>query len=59
MELKFKLGDKVHDERYGFGVVRRIDPSNETYPYYVEYEDGTHIWYQGKNMKPASDVKKQ
>lgn len=46
MELKFKVGDKVHDEKYGFGVVCKVDPGNKAYPYYVEYKDGTHIWYR-------------
>ncbi len=59
MDLKFKVGDKVYDEKYGFGVVRQTDPGNKAYPYYVEYKDGTHIWYQGKDMKPASEAKKR
>lgn len=59
MELKFKVGDKVHDKKYGFGTVCKVDPSNKAYPYYVEYQDGTHIWYRGENMKPASEAKKQ
>lgn len=58
MDLKFKVGDKVYDEKYGFGVVRQADPCNKAYPYYVEYKDGTHIWYQGKDMKHASEAKK-
>ncbi len=59
MDLKFKVGDKVYDKKYGFGVVRQVDSSNETYPYYVEYKDGTRIWYKGKDMIPASEAKKQ
>lgn len=59
MDLKFKVGDKVYDEKYGFGVVCQVDPGNKAYPYFVKYNDGTHIWYQGKNMKPAFEAKKQ
>ncbi len=44
MDLKFRVGDKVYDKKYGFGVVRQTDPGNKAYPYYVEYKDGTHIW---------------
>lgn len=57
MELKFKVGDNVHDKKYGFGVVRKVDPCSKAYPYYVEYKDGTRIWYQGKDMVPTSDVR--
>ena len=56
-ELKFKVGDKVYDEKYGFGVVCQVDPQNKAYPYYVKYKDGTRIWYDGKNMKPAAEGK--
>ena len=58
-ELKFKVGDKVHDEKYGFGVVCQVDPHNKAYPYYVKYKDGTRIWYDGKNMKPAAEGKER
>lgn len=58
-ELKFKVGDKVYDKKYGFGVIGQIDPHNKTYPYDVKYEDGTCIWYDGKDMKSAADVEKQ
>lgn len=53
IELKFNVGDKVYDEKYGFGVVCQVDPHNKGYPYYVKYKDGTHIWYGGKDMRPV------
>jgi len=59
MDMKFKVGDSVYDKKYGFGIVYQVDPGSKDYPYYVEYKDGTHIWYRGKDMKPASEQKEK
>lgn len=54
---RFQVGDKVFDRRYGFGVVKKVDPKDRYYPYYVEYNDGTHIWYRADHAVPASEAR--
>ena len=45
MKLKFNVGDRVFDKKYGHGVVQRVDAGNSEFPYLIFYEDGTKIWY--------------
>ena len=58
MKLKFQVGDRVYDPKYGNGVVRQIDATNYEYPYFVHFrENGTKIWYKAKDavLAPETD----
>lgn len=33
MKLKFNVGDRVFDKKYGHGVVQRVDAGNSEFPY--------------------------
>lgn len=53
MKLKFNVGDRVFDKKYGHGVVQRVDAGNSELPYLIFYEDGTKIWYKAKGVTLA------
>lgn len=53
MKLKFNVGDRVFDKKYGHGVVQRVDAGNSEFPYLIFYEDGTKIWYKAKGATLA------
>lgn len=56
MKTKFKVGDRVYDKKYGYGVVHQVHPEDRDYPYDIHYEDGTKIWYKAKGVVLASDI---
>lgn len=58
MKLKFNVGDRVFDKKYGFGYVHQVNPNDRDFPYDIHYEDGTKIWYKAKGVVPASEAKK-
>lgn len=53
MEPKFKVGDNVHDKKYGFGVVRKVDPCNaDAQPLNLGFCGRgfeSHPWHKGKS----------
>ena len=53
--MGFQVGDHIYDKAYGVGVVKKIDEGNKDFPYYVEFKDGTKIWYKAKEAVPASE----
>lgn len=55
-QKQFQVGDKIFDNRYGYGEVKKLDLENRGFPYYVEYEDGTKIWYRAGHVVLASEV---
>lgn len=58
MKLRFNVGDRVFDAKYGYGTVHQVDPDNRDYPYDIHYDDGTMIWHKAKGAVPASEAKK-
>ena len=36
MKLKFNVGDRVFDKKYGHGVVQRVDAGNSEFPYLIK-----------------------
>ena len=46
----------MYDKLYGFGVVRKVNVDDHSFPYYVEYEDGTKIWYRAKKAVPEAEA---
>ena len=55
-QQRFEVGDRVFDPKYGFGVVKKVHMEDRQFPYYVDYEDGTKIWYRADHAVPASEV---
>lgn len=55
MKLKFNVGDRVFDKKYGHGVVQRVDAGNSEFPYlkcatyYTERENGLAQCWGGAN----------
>jgi hypothetical protein len=54
METIFKLGDKVFDIGYGWGVVTKTEGISPKYPIYVKYDTGEVSYtFDGKELEVA------